>query len=393
MFDQYLENKIARLKKEIFQWAQKNDLWFDTGFNSYFDYVTAEPNKIDPVILVIWSEGPLAEVLNGHWGDEFQMQFISILDKHGFWYELYTHTTAYIFCQDNNSDKDIFYQYFKWQWVCHLIKPDFDELNTDIYNYITHHPERLSTMHWRKFEELLASLFQSQGFHTELGPGSNDGGKDITVFQRDPLGDVMTYVQAKRYDPKYKIKLEAVQALHGLVVSDEVQKGIFVTTSEYLPSATKFAARENVQMELYAGPDVIDWCSQASEGIVTDKSILVSTDEVKRRLMKAKHDPRGLIVHATTGYTTRMNLFALIVKETKHAALLMILPRKVVKHDGHMLFGTEVPDISVQALEHHNADMVSRFQKSGEHPDVHFWDGKNLFAHWDNQPKEFDHLD
>ena len=127
-----------------------------------------------------------------------------------------------------------------------------------------------------QFERLLGSIFRNQGYEVELGPGSGDGGVDLRLLQRDPIGDVLTFVQAKRHAPHRKIALQPVQALHGASVADGATRSLFVTTSDYLPSARRFAARKNVQMDLYTSEDVVDWCRQATNGIIRDKSVLVS---------------------------------------------------------------------------------------------------------------------
>jgi restriction endonuclease Mrr len=54
---------------------------------------------------------------------------------------------------------------------------------------------------------------------------------------------VMTLAQARKYAPNRKIKLEAVQPLHGAATVVGALKSIFVTTSAYEKVAKRFAAR------------------------------------------------------------------------------------------------------------------------------------------------------
>ena len=82
----------------------------------------------------------------------------------------------------------------------------------------------LTRLHWRDFEILLARIFQAQGFEIELGPGSGDEGVDIRLLQRDPIGDVLTLVQAKRFGPRNKIDLQAVAALYGVGMAQRADK-------------------------------------------------------------------------------------------------------------------------------------------------------------------------
>jgi hypothetical protein len=140
------------------------------------------------------------------------------------------------------------------------------------------------------------------------------------VLQRDLLGDILTLVQAKHYAPRNKIDMSAVAPLHGVADVEAAQKSIFVTTSDYLPSVRKFAGRTRIPMTLATSADVRDWCRDASGGIIRDKSKLVTPQAVSLLLHGlAPRDAR--IVHARTGYSVVMNQFAIVLKETKHAAL------------------------------------------------------------------------
>ena len=103
--------------------------------------------------------------------------------------------------------------YFHWQWICSLLQPDFADVYEELYGHFAGHLDDLHRLDWREFEILLARIFQTQGFVTELGPGRGDGGVDIRLLQRDPIGDILTLVQAKKYAPKNRVGLEAVAAL------------------------------------------------------------------------------------------------------------------------------------------------------------------------------------
>ncbi len=58
-----------------------------------------------------------------------------------------------------------------------------------------------------------------------------------------------------------------------------------------------------------------------------------------------------------------MNSFALVLKDTKHAALLMELPTQVVDDDGHGQRGSEVPVFDQSALNNHTLERVFRAKK------------------------------
>ena len=144
--------------------------------------------------------------------------------------------------------------------TCQLIVPDFEQINLELMAYFAEHPDHLNELHWRKFEELLDAIFKNQGYHTELGPGSGDGGVDLRLVQKDSVGELITLVQAKRYNKQNPIGLEAVQALHGVVDDQRAHRGLFVTTSRYLPGAQQFAERQNQRLILATSAEVAQWC-------------------------------------------------------------------------------------------------------------------------------------
>jgi hypothetical protein len=250
---------------------------------------------------------------------------------------------------------------------------------------------RVGPTTWRDFEILLFRIFQNQGFQAVLGPGRADGGVDIRLLQRAPLGDILTLVQAKHYAPRNKVGLEPVQALFGAAQADGAQHGIVVTTSEYLPGARAFAARHNVQLDLRTSRDVAEWCRTAGAGIVRDKSSLVTPEHVRRILGQLGDSPDPRIVHAHTGYGITTNAFALVIKETDHAALLMALPRTEFSSDGQV--GWERPVLDDTALTRLTADTVWRARRKTDNGRVSYWDGHHLYYVWNGQAAHFNNAD
>ena len=132
-----------------------------------------------------------------------------------------------------------------------------------LIDYFGKYPDKLVNLDWRKFEELLGAIFQNQGFDTELGPGQADSGVDLRLIRKDSIGEFITLVQAKRYADR-PICIEAVQALSGAVEDEKANRGLFVTTSRYLPSAKRFATRQNRRLSLATSADVARWCRSIS---------------------------------------------------------------------------------------------------------------------------------
>lgn len=231
--DAELDGVVNKLQCSIQEWATRHELWFDCGFQSYADRIEGEPEET-PVVTILYFNGDLGRALDGDFHG-LDMEFCELLERQGFWYERNDSFSAHIYPQDTSPLFQPFLNRENWQWVCGLIQQDVADVYEELYSHFAKRPEDLHRLNWREFETLLFRIFQSQGFTCELGPGSNDGGIDVRLLQRDPLGDILTLVQAKRYAPKHKINMSAVAALHGVADVEAAQKSIFVTTSNYLP--------------------------------------------------------------------------------------------------------------------------------------------------------------
>lgn len=390
--DKELERLIQNAQRDLQVWAVANNLWYDSSFTSFAERVDSEPGE-DAVIFILCSSGDLARLLDEDLDPELRAQFDRIVEAHGFWYDNHDGCSYYFFAAAEEL-QTAYDQFFHWKWVCSLIIEDFGDVYSELYQYFQARPERLYNLHHREFEILLYRVFQSLGYESELGPGVGDGGVDVRLLQRGPLGDTLVYVQAKRYAPRRPIGLEAVQALRGAVANDGVERGIFVTTSRYLRSAETFARRSNGKLELKTSADVAQWCQQAQEGIIRDKSVLVSDAHLLSVLRRSEGGSQALVVHARTGYQTIGNSFALVLKETKHAALLMRLPRQIIGQDTHGIEGHELPVLDKQILTAKNVDTVFRAKRSVDSQGrVDYWDGRNLYSIWDRKPSFFSHID
>lgn len=389
--DAQLVREISRLEAAIQKWAEERELWLDSGFKEFLQHVGGEPGS-PAVVTVLYTGSDLTRVLDEDLevdGTPFH-EFVASL---GYFCENQNGYTYYFYAKDDALNS-AFESYFHWQWVCSLIQPDAGDVYEEIYAHFAADPNQFYRLSPRAFEILLSRVFQNQGFSTELGPGSGDGGVDIRLWQRGPLGDVLTLVQAKRYAPHRKIELDAVAALRGVMAVEEAPKGMFVTTSTYLPSARRFAARAGNVIELATTADVAQWCATATNGIIKDKSSLVSREKVGQLLNQVSLAPDLRVLHTTWGYNTTHNTFALVLKETKHAALLMSLPLSTVSHDGYGQRGTQVPSFGEDALGHHGPETVWRAKrKVYENGRVCYWDGRHLYSAWDGKPAHFDYMD
>ena len=382
--DQDVEAEILRIETLIKNWAVSQDLWHDSGFVTYLDHVKGEPT-IPPTVTIMYSDGGLINHLD--------LEFIELLNKEGYTYENRDGVTAAIYSDRDDLSKR-FEEYFHWKWVCSLIKADTADVYSELYSHFLRNPEHMHKLKWRDFEVLLFRIFQNHGYKAILGPGSGDEGVDITLWQESPLGDVMTLVQAKKYAPNRMIDQTQVAALYGVGMVEKADNALFVTTSNYAPVAKRFAARTSGFLELANKEHIVDWCKKATAGVIQDKSSLLNPTNVTSCIEQLMRKLDHRLVQASWGYNMTHNSFAIVIKETKYAALLIGLRNETISDDGYGQRGTEVPilhpSLTASLLNSENVRRVMRMEKNG---DVSYWDGSILYTPWNGKPAVFDYLD
>ncbi|OAD81818.1 hypothetical protein ATN89_22740 [Comamonas thiooxydans] len=388
--DQELEAEILGLQSAIQMWAEDREIWHDAGFSSHLERCECEPNSEDPVITMFHAETAISVIMES----ELEVEFSKLLSDLGYWYEWDDAVTLAIYARDDDR-KQRFFEYFYWQWVCSLLVEDTGDVYEELYGYFALHPEALHQVNWRSFEILLFRIFQNHGYQAILGPGRGDGGVDLRLWQQSPLGDVLTVVQAKRYAADRKIELMPVQALYGAAKAEGAANAMFVTTSSYMPAARNFASRVSQELHLAERDQIVEWCRKATHGVVKDKSTLISREAVVRLIEAISHHPHDpRIVHTTWGYNMTHNSYALVIKETNHAALLLSLRNRKISDDGYGTRGTEIPQLDLSALKQFNEIGVQRATRTVSiGGSVNYWTGSRLYSRWDGEPNSFDYMD
>lgn len=111
------------------------------------------------------------------------------------------------------------------------------------------------------FEQLLIELLLAMGYggtgegmaHT-LGK-SGDNGVD-GVINQDPLGVDQVYIQAKRYAEGNNVSSGDIRDFFGALNLKKAQKGIFITTSDFTPSAVQTAKDLGMRIVLINGKEL-----------------------------------------------------------------------------------------------------------------------------------------
>lgn len=112
-------------------------------------------------------------------------------------------------------------------------------LDQRFINYLERNFSKIDQIHWRKFEALTAEYFVRMGYEVEIGPGRNDDGVDVRVW--DPTekkeGPPLLLVQCKRQ--KKKVEKVIVKALWADVKFEKAKSGLIVTTSCLSPGSVE----------------------------------------------------------------------------------------------------------------------------------------------------------
>ena len=111
----------------------------------------------------------------------------------------------------------------------------FDQRYID---YLERNFPRIDDLKWRKFEGLTAEYFDRQGFAVELGPGRDDDGVDIRVWDTEKSSrPPLLIIQCKR--TREKVGKVVVKALWADMQAEEAGGGLIVTTSSLSPGARR----------------------------------------------------------------------------------------------------------------------------------------------------------
>jgi hypothetical protein len=374
-----LNAEITRVKSEIEVWGRHNELWHEESFATPFLYHDDVPEADETLLLI--SEGSISRIfaIDGAYS-EFEPAFQALLDRLGYEFEMPNHYSFALYPKDERLKED-FLRLHRWQWLQHLSKQKLFELHNEVYEHFAKYPQDLQRLEWRQFEELLDAIFKNQGFYTELGPGRNDGGVDLRLYQSRSIPELVTLVQAKRYQKP--IEQETVAALWAHAVVEGAPRSLFATTSRFRPSVTKFAASVEQRvglpaLELADGEKIAGWCGEIGR-ILND---YFENGQVAPPIVTTETGPlAGKIVVTQGGYNCTTNYFAKIEADFKHEVILRSIGKEQISSDGQV--GYELPAEKVPPSRWDTLRTLGKKSHDG------FWAGRRLYHLWDGTPQHF----
>lgn len=113
--------------------------------------------------------------------------------------------------------------------------------------------EALKELEWKRFELLCAKYYELSGFRSETIRCGADGGIDVKLYRVDPSKPI-AIVQCKAWNGT-QVGVAPVRELLGVMTSEKVGRGIFLTTSTFTKDALAFAEINPIQ--LLDGPDFL----------------------------------------------------------------------------------------------------------------------------------------
>lgn len=126
----------------------------------------------------------------------------------------------------------------------------YTDVNDELIARLAQRPELMRELAPRRFEELVAELFNRRGYHVTLTPATRDGGVDIYALSKGALGESLYVIECKRYAPSRRVGVDVVRGLYAVAEVQRATKGILVTTSGFTKDAIAFASPLEYRLSL-----------------------------------------------------------------------------------------------------------------------------------------------
>lgn len=135
-------------------------------------------------------------------------------------------------------------------------------LDQRFIHYLVNNFDDIDKIHWRKFEGMACEFFDKKGCHVEIGPGRNDGGIDLRVWDKkgNPEGPACILVQCKRQ--KSKVEKVVVKALWADMVDENAKSGLIVTSSALSKGAKAVCNARNYNIDEVNRNTLLSWLKE-----------------------------------------------------------------------------------------------------------------------------------
>lgn len=99
-----------------------------------------------------------------------------------------------------------------------------------------------------------------------MTPRSNDGGRDILVYDDTAVGRHLFLVECKRYAPDHPVDVRLVRQFYGVIESERASAGALVTSSYFTEPARRFPEEKDIayRLSLRDFDDLAAWLARHS---------------------------------------------------------------------------------------------------------------------------------
>lgn len=133
------------------------------------------------------------------------------------------------------------------------------DANEELIRALASNPSLMYGLNPRKFEELVARLFERRGFDVTLTPPSKDGGFDFFARLDNPMASFLIVGECKRYSPGRKVGVEVVRGLHSVTETQGAHQGLVITSSFFTAGAVEYQRILGTKMGLKDYNDLVGW--------------------------------------------------------------------------------------------------------------------------------------
>jgi restriction system protein len=136
-------------------------------------------------------------------------------------------------------------------------------VNDALVQQLAARPELMYELSPRKFEELMAELYDRAGYEVELTRASGDGGVDLYALQRAPFGSFLAVVDCKRHRANRPVGVGLIRQMRGTVEATDASVGVIATTSYFTKGAKEFQRDDKHRLGLQ---DFVSICEMLQDG-------------------------------------------------------------------------------------------------------------------------------
>lgn len=134
-------------------------------------------------------------------------------------------------------------------------------ITNEVMKMIAKEPSSIYDLPSRRFEELVAKIFEDQGYEVSLTPEKKDGGYDILCRSNEKLLNLLFLVECKKYARNRPVGVEVVRGLFGVTEMKKANFGMIVTTSSFTKGAQMEKLQMGSRMNLKEFDDLKKWLS------------------------------------------------------------------------------------------------------------------------------------